>query len=79
VGGRIGTAKVDFNEIEHRTDNMWGAYVALHTDWEMCCGSCVWFAGARCEYGYTWMSILQSQNNSDIGDMSVLLNLGVRF
>jgi hypothetical protein len=79
IGGRIGAAKADFNEIKHRTDNMWGAYVALHTDWEMACGSCVWFVGARCEYGYTWMGILQSQNNSDIGDMSVLLNLGVRF
>lgn len=79
LGGRIGTAKVDFNEIKHRTDNLWGAYVAVHSDWEMPCGSCVWFAGLRGEYGYTWTSILQSQNNSDIGDLAVLINLGVRF
>ena len=79
LGGRIGSAKVDFNEIEHRTDNLWGAYVAVHSDWEMPCGSFVWFAGLRVEYGYTWTSILQSQNNSDVGDLAVLINLGVRF
>jgi hypothetical protein len=79
VGGRVGVVKADFNEIEHRTDNLWGAFVAVHSDWEIPCGSCVWIAGVRAEYSYTWTSILQFQNNADIGDMSVLLNFGVRF
>jgi hypothetical protein len=79
VGGRLGVVRADFNEIRHRTDNMWGAFVALHTDWEVPCGSCVWIAGARAEYSYTWTGILQSQNNADIGDIGLLMNFGVRF
>ena len=79
VGGRVGVASADFNEIRHRTDNLWGALCALHSDWEIPCGSCVWMAGIRAEYSYTWMGILQSQNNSDIGDIGLMLNLGVRF
>ncbi len=79
VGGRVGVATVDFNEIRHRTDNLWGMFVALHSDWEVPCGCCVWMAGVRVEYAYTWMGILQSQNNADIGDIGLMMNFGVRF
>jgi hypothetical protein len=79
LGGRVGVVRADFNEIEHRTDNMWGAYVAVHSDWEIPCGSCIWMAGVRAEWSYTWTDILQSFNNSDIADASILLNVGVRF
>jgi hypothetical protein len=79
LGGRIGVVRADFNEIEHRTDNMWGAFVALHSDWEIPCGSCIWMAGIRTEFNYTWTDVLQFQNNSDIADISLMLNFGVRF
>jgi hypothetical protein len=79
LGGRVGVARADFNEITHRTDNLWGAFVAIHSDWEIPCGSCIWMAGVRTEWGYSWMGILQSFNNSDIADLGLMLNLGVRF
>lgn len=78
-GGRYGVARADFNEISHRTDNMWGSFVAVHSDWEIPCGSCIWMAGVRVEWGYTTMGILQSFNDSNIADLGVMLNLGVRF
>jgi hypothetical protein len=79
VGGRWGTARLDFNELQHRTDNVWGVFTAFHSDLEYPCCSCVWFAGFRGEFGYSWMGILQAQNNSNIADMSVLFQFGVRF
>jgi hypothetical protein len=79
VGGRVGVVRADFNEIRHRTDNLWGTFVALHSDWEVPCGSCVWLAGIRAEYSYTWTGILQAHNNADIGDIGLMMNFGVRF
>ena len=79
LGGKVGVARADFNEITHRTDNLWAAFVAIHSDWEIPCGSCIWIAGVRAEWGYTWMGILQSFNNSDIGEANILLNFGVRY
>jgi hypothetical protein len=79
LGGRIGVVRADFNELTHRTDNMWGAFAAVHSDWEVPCGCCIWTAGVRAEFSYTWTDILQSFNNSDIADISVMLNVGVRF
>ena len=79
LGGRVGVVRADFNEIAHRTDNLWGAYAAIHSDWEIPCGCCIWMAGVRAEFAYTWTDVLQSFNNSDIADISIMLNVGVRF
>jgi hypothetical protein len=79
-GGRYGAEKGDFNEIRHRTDTIGAVYAALHADLEYTCGCCCTLSvGVRTEYSYTFADILQSQNNSDVQDVSVMLTLGVRF
>lgn len=80
AGVRFGTCRVDFNEIEPLSRNMWAAFVAAHTDLEIPCGSnCVFLTGLRVEWGYTWNTVLQSFNNADIADLAVMLTAGVRF
>lgn len=77
IGGRYGSSKADFHEIRHRTDVIGGAFLALHTDYEIPCDCCIFFAGLRLEWGYTWGDVLQQ--TSDVHDIGLLLNLGVRF
>jgi hypothetical protein len=79
AGGRIGSVRGEFNEIQHRTDVLGGVFIGLHTDLEIPCGCCTFLAGLRAEWGYNWMDILQLQNNSDLQDVNLLLTAGVRF
>jgi hypothetical protein len=79
LGARYGTARATFNEIRSRTDDMWGAFGAVHSDIEIPCGACIFVTGIRVEWGYTWMNILQSHNDSNIADLSVLYSAGFRF
>jgi len=76
-GGRYGSAKAEFREIRHRTDVIGGVFASAHTDLEFPCGCCVFYTGLRVEFGYTWGDILQRQ--SDVYDVNVLLNVGVRY
>jgi hypothetical protein len=79
LGGRWGSAKVEFNEVQHHTGVVGGIYGALHTDveWPFRCGIAV--AGIRLEYNYIWTSLLQDQNDGDFSSLNLLLQLGVRF
>jgi hypothetical protein len=79
TGGRWGSEKADFNEIPHRTDVIGGVWTAVHTDLEIPCGCCTFQAGLRIEYGYTWSDIMQIQNKSDVQDLNILFNMGMRF
>src|SRR5262249_42403750 len=79
AGPRYGTEKLDLNELRHRTKVAGGVFVALHTDLEWPCGACIYQAGLRAEWSYTFSEILQDQNNADINDMLLMLNFGVRF
>jgi hypothetical protein len=79
VGGRWGTAKLDLNEIRHRTGVVEGAYVGLHTDVEIPCCSWVLLAGFRVEWAYTWSEILQDQNNAEMEEVNFLFSVGARF
>jgi hypothetical protein len=54
-------------------------FAALHSDVEIPMGCCIYYAGFRAEWGYTWSSILQAQNCGDIMDVNLLLEVGVRF
>ena len=78
-GGRWGSEIADFNEIRHRNDVIGGLWVAAHADYEIPLGCCVFQAGLRFEYGYTWSDILQIQNKSDVQDVNILFNVGVRY
>ncbi len=79
VGGQYGSEKLDLNEIEHRTNIIEGAYVAVHSDVEVPFGQCLFQAGIRAEYGYTWSNILQTQNNANLQEITVQLSAGLRF
>ncbi len=78
-GGRWGSAKVAFNEIQHKTDVVGGLYGAIYSNIEhpFRCG--IPFAGVRLEYNYIWTSLLQDQNNGDFQSLNLLFQLGVRF
>jgi hypothetical protein len=79
-GGRYGTERAEFHEIPHRTDVIAGLYCGVHADYECpLCGCFVFVAGFRFEYGYTWSDIMQIQNDSDVQDVNLLFNIGVRF
>jgi hypothetical protein len=78
-GGRWGTAKATFHEIRHLTDTIGGMYLGVHSDLDIPCGCCTFFAGIRGEWAYTWADILQIQNKSDLQDFNLLLNFGVRY
>jgi hypothetical protein len=78
-GGRYGTAKLELHELRHRTDTIAGLYIGAHTDVEVPCGCCIFQAGIRFEYDYTWMDILQERNDADVSDINLLLTVGTRF
>jgi hypothetical protein len=79
AGGRMGSVRADLVELPHRTDVMYAVYTALHTDLEIPRGCCTFQMGFRIEWDHQWMSIWQSQNNSNLQDANVLLNLGIRY
>jgi hypothetical protein len=79
AGGRLGTEKLELNEIPHRTDVIAGLFVGLNADVEIPCGGCcVFLAGMRVEWGYGWSDILRP-TDSDIQDVNFLFTAGVRF
>jgi hypothetical protein len=79
VGGRWGTAKVELHDAQHRTGVLTGVFAAVHSDYEIPCGCYLFVAGVRAEWGYTFSDILQSQNDSDVMDINLMLTAGVRF
>jgi hypothetical protein len=78
-GFRYGTSKLDLNELPHRTKVIGAPFLSAHTDLEWGCGACIWQAGFRFEWSYTFSEILQDQNNAAVHDIMLMLNLGVRF
>jgi hypothetical protein len=79
AGARLGTVRLDFEELVHRTDVMYGLTTAVHTDFEIPCRCVSFLLGLRLEWDYQWMSILQSQNHSNLMDANVLFNMGIRY
>ncbi len=78
-GGRWGTAKMRFDEIRRRTGSLYGLYAAIHSDivypWH-----CYNFtAGLRLEWDYTWMHILQGQNDANLSGVNLLVTSGIIF
>ncbi len=80
AGGRLGTAKLNFQEIKHGTDTIYGYLVALHTDVEKPWGPCcTLFAGFRAEWDFTREDLLGPGQNANVQDVNLLMNFGVRF
>jgi hypothetical protein len=78
VGGSYGTAKMNFDEIQHRTDTVGGIFGAVHTDLEVPYHCAILFGGVRGQYNYIWTDILQA-TRGDYHSINVLLTLGARF
>jgi hypothetical protein len=78
-GGRYGSAKLDLNEIKHRTDTFGGVYFGLYTDLEIPCCACMIEIGLRGEWAYTWTDLLQTQNNGDLQDLNLMFTIGIRY
>lgn len=87
VGGRLGTARMDFNErrtpgqvnFQRAHDFIFAAYAAVHTDVEIPCGCCIFVTGFRAEWQYNWMDIIPFDVRSNLQDVNLLLSAGVRF
>lgn len=77
AGGRYGSASINLNEIRHRADVVGAVFASAHTDYEITCGRCVYQAGFRAGYAYTWSDILQRV--SDVQDVNLMLTLGLRY
>jgi hypothetical protein len=78
-GGRYGTAKVELHEVRHRTDTIAGVFIGAHSDVEVPCGCCIFQAGVRLEWDYTWMDIFQEHNDADLEGINLLFTIGTRF
>jgi hypothetical protein len=79
VGGRWGSEKLDLNEIRHRTEVTYGAFLSVHSDVEFPCGCCIFYGGARLEYDYSWSNILNPGAHGDLQDLNLLFEVGARF
>jgi hypothetical protein len=79
VGGRYGTEKLEVTNFNHLTDVIAGTFGSVHTDLEIPWRCCIFQAGIRAEYGYTWGDVLQRQNDGDVQEINLLFTLGTRF
>jgi hypothetical protein len=84
VGGWYGTIKANLDEFMmrsyfRRNDVIGSVALAWHTDVEVPCGCCTFLGGVRAEASYTWCDVFQGQNHSDLPEVSLLFNLGVRY
>ena len=79
AGGRWGTERMEFNGLQHRTEVIEGAFVAVHTDLEVPCGGWVFLAGARIEWDHTWMHQILQGLPENLQDLNCLVTLGLRY
>jgi hypothetical protein len=84
IGGRWGTAHIDLlrsdnNDFYFRRQNVTHGFTfGTHLGWEKPMGGWIVFGGVRAEYTYDWMNIAPPVK-SDVQDINLLLNFGVRF
>ena len=74
---RYGSANATYAQIRHRTDVIGGGYLSGGGGVEIPLGNSFLNFGVRAEYSYTWSDI--NERPSDVGDMGILMNLGLRF
>lgn len=77
AGARWGSMRVNLREIVHRTDVIGGAYTGMHALYEFPCNNSIVNVGLRTDYSYTWSDIFQRA--SDLSEVNLMLNLGVRY
>jgi hypothetical protein len=60
-------------------DTVGAVFLSIHSDLQIPFGKVNLIAGLRLEWDYMWSDILQSQNNSDLSNISLLYNGGIQF
>jgi hypothetical protein len=61
------------------TKDAYGVFGAFYSDIEVPFNGAFLTAGIRVEVDSIWSDILQSQNNSNVEDINVLAQIGIRF
>ncbi len=79
VGGRYGSAKTEFVGFPNLKDTVGAVFLSIHSDLQIPFGKVNLIAGLRLEWDYIWNDVLQSQNNSDLSNISLLYNGGIQF
>lgn len=79
VGGRYGSGKTEFVGFPNLKDTIGAVFLSLHSDLQIPFGKVNLIAGIRLEWDYIWNGVLQSQNNSDLSNISLLYNGGIQF
>jgi hypothetical protein len=79
VAGRYGSSKLVLVEIKHKTDVTAGIFGSVHADLEIPISCCLFQIGLRAEYGVYFNDILQSQNDTNMQTINLLVHLGLRF
>lgn len=79
VGGRYGSAKTEFVGFPSLEDTVGAVFLSIHSDLQIPFGKVNLIAGLRLEWDYIWNNVLQSQNNSDLSNISLLYNGGIQF
>ena len=72
-----GSDRVDFDQFGHLSSVCEAIYAGAHSDVEFPCGPLIWHVGVRCEWNYTWSTVLQ--RSSDIQEISLFFTLGARY
>jgi hypothetical protein len=77
-GFRYGSAKLQFDDITHRTGVLTGGYGAIYSGLQIPCGCLIMDLGGRLEWGVTHSEALLQTSNT-FQDILILLNAGVRY
>lgn len=79
IGGRYGSGKTEFVGFPNLKDTIGAVFLSIHSDLQIPFGKVNLISGIRLEWDYIWNGVLQSQNNSDLSNISLLYNAGIQF
>lgn len=79
IGGRYGSGKTEFVGFPNLKDTIGAVFLSIHSDLQIPFGKVNLISGIRLEWDYIWNGVLQSQNNSDLSNISLLYNGGIQF
>lgn len=76
-GAGWGTSRVNLNELTHRGDVVGRMYTGAMANYEFGCWHSIVHVGFRTEYSYTWSDVFRRE--SDLSEINLLMNFGVRY
>lgn len=79
ITGKWGSDDMSFSEIPHVTKDCGGLAGSVYSNVEVPYGGAFFTAGIRLEFDTIYSDILQSQNNSNVEDINLTVQLGIRF